>query len=73
MSSKELSAETPVRIDRSLCKACGICIAFCPKQVLEADEGGIAVVAHPEECIRCRMCELRCPDFAVTVRGDRGG
>ncbi len=70
MSSPDTVNTDPVLIDRSLCKACGICIAFCPKKVLEADESGIAVVAHPEECIKCRMCELRCPDFAVMVRSE---
>jgi NAD-dependent dihydropyrimidine dehydrogenase PreA subunit len=26
------------------------------------------VVAHPEKCIACRMCELRCPDMAIFVQ-----
>ncbi len=70
MSSSEVRAEDPVVVDRHLCKACGICIAFCPKSVLGADGDGIAIVERPDECIRCRMCEFRCPDFAIVVRSE---
>ena len=48
------------------CKGCNICVAFCPKQVLEL-KGGKVAVARPEDCIGCRMCELRCPDYAIEV------
>ena len=49
------------------CKGCGICVAFCPKQVLALKSGKV-FVQRPELCIGCRMCELRCPDFAIEVR-----
>jgi 2-oxoglutarate ferredoxin oxidoreductase subunit delta len=54
-------------IKREWCKACGICVALCPKQVLEQDDDGKAVAVRPEDCICCKMCELRCPDLAITV------
>ena len=56
-----------VEIDPKWCKACGICIAFCPTKVLDAGEDGKAVPARQDDCIGCRLCELRCPDFAVVV------
>jgi 2-oxoglutarate ferredoxin oxidoreductase subunit delta len=31
------------------------------------DEAGYPYVKHPEKCINCGWCELRCPDFAITV------
>lgn len=49
------------------CKACGICIAFCPKEVFGCNEAGKPVVERPDECIGCRFCELHCPDFAITI------
>jgi len=55
-------------IFRDWCKACGICSAFCPKDVIGRDESGAPVFEYPEECIGCRFCELRCPDFAITVK-----
>ena len=49
------------------CKACGICVAFCPKQVFDRDEAGKAMVKNPDACIGCRFCEIHCPDFAITI------
>jgi 2-oxoglutarate ferredoxin oxidoreductase subunit delta len=49
------------------CKRCGNCVAFCPRQVLEKDEWGYPTVAHPERCITCHLCEMLCPDFALSV------
>lgn len=55
------------RINRDWCKGCGICVHFCPKKVLELDSMEKAVAARPEDCICCRLCELRCPDLAIEV------
>lgn len=55
------------KVDRELCKACGICIAFCPQKVLAPDTEGIPVVARPDACNACQLCFYRCPDFAIEV------
>ena len=49
------------------CKGCGICVEFCPKKVLEVSELEKVVVAREQDCIKCRQCEMRCPDFAIFV------
>ena len=49
------------------CKGCGICVEFCPKKVLELSELEKVVVAREQDCIKCRQCEMRCPDFAIFV------
>lgn len=59
-----------IEIFRAWCKSCGICVAFCPKGVLSNDELGRPYVSKPEECVKCRLCELRCPDFAITVEDE---
>jgi 2-oxoglutarate ferredoxin oxidoreductase subunit delta len=53
-------------INRKWCKACGLCIAFCPKGVLEADQSGKPVINEKSDCSRCKNCEYRCPDSAIT-------
>ncbi|MHB8765007.1 MAG: 4Fe-4S dicluster domain-containing protein [Deferrisomatales bacterium] len=65
--TKTQPGENPLTFYPAWCKKCGICIAFCPKSVLEAGPGGQPFAARPEDCIRCHLCELRCPDFAVSV------
>jgi 2-oxoglutarate ferredoxin oxidoreductase subunit delta len=59
----------PPKIDiyKAWCKACGICAAFCPTGVLATDEAGYPYVKDIEKCINCGWCEIRCPDFAITV------
>lgn len=54
-------------IQRDWCKGCGICVAFCPKKVLEMDMHDKAVAARLKDCIGCGMCALRCPDLAIRV------
>lgn len=54
-------------IYRDWCKACGICIEFCPTKVYETGDRGEPVIAHPEKCISCDLCELLCPDYAITL------
>ena len=55
-------------IQRSWCKGCRICVAFCPKKVLELDSEDKVYMKYPEKCIYCRLCELRCPDLVFEVR-----
>jgi len=54
-------------INRNWCKGCEICVRLCPKNVLELDEEEKVCAARPEDCICCKLCELRCPDFATQV------
>jgi 2-oxoglutarate ferredoxin oxidoreductase subunit delta len=49
------------------CKECGLCIAFCQKQIIQAAQNGKPEITDAERCIGCRYCEMHCPDFAITV------
>ena len=61
------------RIDSERCKGCGLCVAVCPKQVLEISEtvnsrGYFpAYQARPEDCVKCGLCCTMCPDVAITI------
>lgn len=58
-----------ISVREGWCKSCGICIEFCPKDVLVPDHRGKPVPKNIDACIKCGLCEFRCPDFAITVEG----
>ena len=67
VETKKKKEEPKIDIFKAWCKACGICVAFCPTGALGRDEAGYPYVKDIEKCINCGWCEIRCPDFAITV------
>jgi 2-oxoglutarate ferredoxin oxidoreductase subunit delta len=63
MSDKKLFEHV---IREKWCKGCDICVALCPKNVLVLKNGKV-FTEKPDDCIGCRLCEMRCPDFAIEV------
>lgn len=55
-----------ITLNSKLCKKCNLCVAFCPRKVLEG--AGSPIIKDPANCTGCLMCEMHCPDFAITVR-----
>lgn len=62
---KKLAME--ISIQRKWCKSCGICVEFCPKKVFTVGELNEPIISDPDACTGCRLCELRCPEFAVII------
>ena len=60
--------EYEIVVNRDWCKGCEICVALCPRHVLELDREEKAVVKDPDQCDHCGMCQLRCPDLAIEVK-----
>ena len=62
-----------IEVKDDWCKGCGICIERCPVNALEeSDKLNKRGIRPPKlkeknECNFCRLCELICPDFAITV------
>jgi 2-oxoglutarate ferredoxin oxidoreductase subunit delta len=63
---------TEIKINTKWCKGCGICVEFCHQKVFVMKNGKPDPV-NSEKCTRCMLCEIRCPDYAITVGGDEDG
>lgn len=56
-----------IAIQRKWCKSCGICVEFCPKKVFAVGELNEPIISTTDACTGCRLCELRCPEFAIII------
>jgi 2-oxoglutarate ferredoxin oxidoreductase subunit delta len=62
-----------IEIIQDWCKGCELCVKYCPVQALkmgeEINKRGVypPVLVEDNECNYCRLCELICPDLALTV------
>ena len=52
------------RVHHFLCTRCGYCVEVCHQHVLEMTDRGL-LVAHPERCGGCALCEDLCPEGAI--------
>lgn len=61
-------------INRERCKACGLCIVHCPKEILKEgedfnDAGYHPIVQdEPESCTGCGLCAVMCPEACFEIR-----
>jgi 2-oxoglutarate ferredoxin oxidoreductase subunit delta len=62
-----------VAINAEHCKACGLCIEFCPQDVLgfasTRNDAGFypAEVQDQASCIGCLRCAMMCPDACIEI------
>lgn len=55
-----------LKIERTTCTQCGICVDICPHNALEIRDEG-PELAHPELCTECGVCEDQCPSGSIAV------
>ncbi len=62
-----------IEINASLCKNCGYCIKFCPRQILEI--GNVRNrrghfyphLTDADKCTSCAICASMCPEGAIEL------
>jgi 2-oxoglutarate ferredoxin oxidoreductase subunit delta len=72
-ASPKRKAAKKIIIDDQFCKGCNLCIEICPRKVFSGgnkrSRAGYSMpqAADPGKCSVCFLCEMICPDLAVTV------
>jgi len=62
-----------IYINTNYCKGCLLCVEYCPQKVYVKSEKlskkGVfpPEVKYSDKCVKCHLCELMCPDFAIIV------
>ncbi len=57
-----------ITVTESWCKGCEICVLVCEDHCLRMNGRATVDVVDAEACTRCMLCEMYCPDFAITVQ-----
>jgi 2-oxoglutarate ferredoxin oxidoreductase subunit delta len=71
--TKTEAARGYIIIDADKCKACGLCVHFCPKKNLGFSETANRRGFHPvrmeddQACTGCGECAVMCPEICIQV------
>ena len=64
-----------VKIDSEKCKGCGLCVMYCPKNLLclsdTINKKGVKPAemkkSSKDKCSGCASCAIICPDCAIEI------
>ena len=58
-------------VNKEICIGCKICFKACFVDVIKWDnEARKPIIAYPEDCAQCVVCEVNCPRRAIKVVPD---
>jgi NAD-dependent dihydropyrimidine dehydrogenase PreA subunit len=70
-------AMTIKKVAKDKCKSCSIrvdkgcpVVDSCHMDAIRLDEKGLPYIAYPKDCDSCFLCEIDCPNGAVTVSAE---
>ncbi|MBI2869988.1 MAG: 4Fe-4S dicluster domain-containing protein [Chloroflexi bacterium] len=75
MTTSSRTGSAGIVIDAERCKGCRLCVAVCPRGIIDMaahlNQGGynpaVVLEVRAGECTGCLACALMCPDAAVAV------
>ena len=61
-------------INYERCKGCSMCVAACPKKIMQINKEKLNLkgynpvdIIDRDACISCAMCATMCPDCVITI------
>lgn len=79
MQEKLKKHAATIDVNQERCKGCGLCVATCPKELLQivprqVNSHGYPFVGFEDngQCIGCASCGIICPDGCITVYKEGG-
>ncbi|MCZ7574174.1 MAG: ferredoxin family protein [Ardenticatenaceae bacterium] len=68
-SLKGVVTDGSITIDYDTCVNCKICYNLCPLDVFAwDDETALPIIAYPDECFHCGVCEIDCPVWCIDIQ-----
>ncbi|HWR06486.1 4Fe-4S dicluster domain-containing protein [Sporomusa sp.] len=68
MSCKEGKQYQWLDFSGEKCSACGLCIDYCPRDVLRKGDEGVPFMKYRDDCWYCDICSFVCPHKAITLK-----
>lgn len=71
--TKTMKAHGAVVVEAERCKACELCVIFCPAHVLRLSRRRnslnhrVVELFDPDGCTGCEICAKVCPDMAIVA------
>lgn len=56
-----------ITINEEKCVGCGLCVDYCPRDVLRQDDRGYPYMKYRDDCWYCDVCSFVCPRKALVI------
>lgn len=56
-----------IKVDKKACTLCMSCVGVCPASAVRDGQGLPQLNFHEWSCVQCGLCEVACPEDAITL------